>query len=618
MTTLVQSALGGLFSASLPSPLIYTYDSTKVKFVSSELSIFGKTAYYGSNFFKGLFFTAALPFAAGLSLLNYLKNRSIEWIRPSEKKLEKVMTEKDVLEKLSQMKLGPSDSTFQSSGIGNGSNISRPGFEGRCNWAEAVKHPVITDAKGNKKTLISSTTKELSASYRNILENPKTFIKILQAMGCTAYRFSVERSVIEPQGPDSKGKHTFDGRAYDIYAAFCRELKNAGIEPWITIDHYTSPEWFAKTGGFHNEENINSFVIYALRLINYLSNEAGVTKFMTFNELNGTGFCTEFMQFNPPDSLRVKENGKDVDKPILGIRAAFTNEQNRMRAHCTIFKKVQDLISKKQISKEVEIGLTHQFLKFNPCNPYNLIERITCCVLTFISHNFIFNFLKDGRLQVPFLMNTYIDTNGQKPLDFLGVQGYGHSYLKVGLGTGEEPSGIYPLKKYKVPLLGYLTKYHTFEAGNTSPDKGGKVQNFGPAVKPEDFEHDLEEAETLGIKMAITENGCDANIGHTGENGARFDEKTQEEYYQKIFKIVAKFKLMGYFFWTLFRGQHEWNNGVGSPGKGILLGVVDVEKDETTGKLTGKCNFSPAGKYIQTTFLAARGIAEANAKSRAA
>lgn len=594
--TLVQSAFSGLFNASLPSPTTYTYDAKKRKFISSELSIFGKTAYYTSNFFKALLITSALPVAASFSLLNYLKNKSIEWIIPRAKKHETVMSEKEVLQELAKMQLGPSDSTFQSCGIGNGPDISRPAFEGRCNWAKAVEHPVITDSSGNKKILINSSTEELRASYRNILDYPKGLVNILNKIGATAYRFSIERSVIEPK------PGVYDKAAIEKYIKLCKELKKAGIEPWVTLDHYTSPEWFAESGGFHNEENIDNFVEYACGFIERLYNEAKVTKFMTFNELNGTGFCTEFMQFNPLDSVTVKENNKSVVKPISGLRASFTNIKNRMRAHCTIFERMKDLRD-----LGVEIALTHQSLKFDACNSYNLIERITCYALTFISHYFVFNFFKDGCLQAPFFMNTHI-ANGEKLLTFLGIQGYGHSYLKVGFGTGEEPSGIYPLKKFRIPLLGYFTKYHTFEAGNTSPDTGGKVQNFGPAVKVEDFEHDLEEATSLNVKVAVTENGCDLNIGHFGENGARADEATQEDYYKKIFPIIAKFKVMAYFFWTFFKGQHEWNNGVGSNGKGILLGVADAEKDSATGKLTGKYTLSPAGKHIQTTLVAARAL----------
>lgn len=62
-------------------------------------------------------------------------------------------------------------------------------------------------------------------------------IKALQALGVTHYRFSIEWARVEPR------RGEFNHAALRRYATMARELKAAGIEPVVTLWHFTFPSW---------------------------------------------------------------------------------------------------------------------------------------------------------------------------------------------------------------------------------------------------------------------------------------------------------------------------------------------------------------------------------------
>src|SRR6266508_1394463 len=81
-------------------------------------------------------------------------------------------------------------------------------------------------------------------------------IELLKAMGLNAYRLSVEWARIEHE----PGR--FDQQALDNYRRQLEALKQAGIEPMVTLHHFTSPQWLADRGGWANPAVIERFVAY--------------------------------------------------------------------------------------------------------------------------------------------------------------------------------------------------------------------------------------------------------------------------------------------------------------------------------------------------------------------
>lgn len=99
---------------------------------------------------------------------------------------------------------------------------------------------------------------------------------LAESLGMNAQRISLEWSRIEPQ------KGVFDEVELDHYRQVITSLKNHGQEPFVTLWHYTSPEWFSEAGGWENPEAIKFFANYAQKVAESLG--AGVRYWQTINE----------------------------------------------------------------------------------------------------------------------------------------------------------------------------------------------------------------------------------------------------------------------------------------------------------------------------------------------
>ncbi len=99
---------------------------------------------------------------------------------------------------------------------------------------------------------------------------------IAKELGHNAHRLSIEWSRIEPE----EGK--FDDEEIEHYRKVLRTLKSRGLEPFVTLWHFTLPIWFTKKGGFENGNAPEIFSRYCEYVISKLGNEA--TYWMTINE----------------------------------------------------------------------------------------------------------------------------------------------------------------------------------------------------------------------------------------------------------------------------------------------------------------------------------------------
>jgi beta-glucosidase len=99
---------------------------------------------------------------------------------------------------------------------------------------------------------------------------------LLTAMNMNAFRFSIEWSRVEP------AEGAWNVEAFEHYKKYTAELKRRGIEPVVTLFHFTLPVWFAEKGGFENRGNIKYFVRFADKIVRELG--ANVRLIITINE----------------------------------------------------------------------------------------------------------------------------------------------------------------------------------------------------------------------------------------------------------------------------------------------------------------------------------------------
>ena len=103
-------------------------------------------------------------------------------------------------------------------------------------------------------------------------------IKLLAKAGLNAYRFSIEWARIEPE----QGK--FDAAEIEHYRKVLQCCRANGVEPIVTLMHFTSPVWVIKNGGWESEAVVDAFAAYCKYVVEQLGAE--MHYICTINEAN--------------------------------------------------------------------------------------------------------------------------------------------------------------------------------------------------------------------------------------------------------------------------------------------------------------------------------------------
>lgn len=117
---------------------------------------------------------------------------------------------------------------------------------------------------------------------------------IVKRMNLNAFRFSIEWSRIEPE------EGVWDAAAIEHYRKYIKALKRRGIEPLVTLYHWTVPVWFAKKGAFARAGNIRYFVRFADKVLEELG--ADLRLITTINEPDTVASHGYMLQDHPPGS----------------------------------------------------------------------------------------------------------------------------------------------------------------------------------------------------------------------------------------------------------------------------------------------------------------------------
>lgn len=442
-----------------------------------------KAALYALQFFQAITATCLLAMTTPFAALGTVFQISGGLIF----KQEDPKAAPDKISLPADFKMGVSDSFFQSCGLGLSSKKMKDGVSDWNHWIHGSFPNGEAHLEGKP---------DLSKIFINYLDNPNLVIQKLKEIGATTYRFSLERSVLEP----IEGK--FDKSYIQKYRRFIEKLKANGIRPVLTLHHFVNPSWFLQKGGFEKEENIEGFVRYSEKMFDAFGDV--VKHWVTINEPAIYAFQGYVGGVYPPGKSDLSLAGKVM--------------KNLLVSHCRVYEKV------KKRHHSLQIGISHNWLRFQPYSSYNPIERLTCYYLSEITHNAVIRFFQTGKfsLQIPFIANVqHEEVTAPNDLDFIGVQYYTKPLLKI------EP----------------------FSAGSTHYP-GGKMTKQGGRYYPEGLEEVLDEAATLKKPIWVTETGCDMD---------------QADYFQKVFSIMSKAIAKGVplacaLLWTL-RSNLEWDRG---------------------------------------------------------
>lgn len=438
-----------------------------------EGNLVKKVAVYAYQFFA---FFVFLPLAVGTSLFSFSLTRLFSK-GPVDSPLVAFAKHPKWSDKVSThvpVDIGFASADFQENG---------PQTHPNTNWAHYYKK------NAQKLGEISQVP--------DIWNHPERVIERLGEMGVKKYRFSISRDKIEPTrgGP-------IDQIALEHYRSFCRELIKNGIEPMITLHHFTDPTYFS----WERSGDIDGFVKYAEVVADALYRE-GVRKIITINEPTVLAFQGYVMGEFPPHHT-------------IDFEGAGLVFENMMRAHVRVYD------SLKARHPDLEIGIAHdpiRFRNFHKIHPlWTPIEKILCHYLTELNHNAFFRFFQTGKftLKVPFRANYSFDLSRRPPLDFIGLQYYTDPLIKLSFSGGDSVA--------------------------RGPEQ--KMTSYQYRTYPQGLASILEEFQTLGVPIDITEIGIDTGINADASDRERID------YFDRVFQVVKKAKELG----VPVRSLHLW------------------------------------------------------------
>ena len=110
-------------------------------------------------------------------------------------------------------------------------------------WDEGGRTPSIWDVATKKQVKRGETCHTACDHYHRFRED----VALMREIGLKSYRFSVSWSRVIPE----EGKVNPDGLKF--YSDLVDALREAGIEPLVTIYHWDMPLWVYKKGGWMSE-----------------------------------------------------------------------------------------------------------------------------------------------------------------------------------------------------------------------------------------------------------------------------------------------------------------------------------------------------------------------------
>lgn len=332
--------------------------------------------------------------------------------------------------------------------------------------------------------------------------------QLIRELGHPAHRLSLEWSRIEP-APGSINRE-----AVSHYRRVLGTLRDYGIEPWVTIHHFTVPRWFAEQGGFAREENLNAL----LRHTELVAREFGdlVAHWCTINEPNVVAELGYRFGYFPPR----------LTDPDLAARVLT----NFFRLHASMSEALHE-----HARLTPSVGITLAVQAHEPLRLESEADRAFAARRDAETNGVMFDALRTGVFAYP----------GREPVTIPGLR---------------EASSFVGVQYYS------RVRYDGVSQGPAMPDFSRVLSQMGWEVYPEGFGPLLERAAATGLPVVVTENG----IAHD-------DDRVRVRYIADHLAVVGEARrrgvnVRGYFYWSTM-DNFEWNFGYGPK-----FGLIEVDR----------------------------------------
>ena len=328
----------------------------------------------------------------------------------------------------------------------------------------------------------------------------------MAAMSYNAHRLSVEWSRIEPQ------EGLFDLGAVTRYREILLGLRQRGIEPMVTLFHFTSPLWLARLGGWSNP----AVVGYFQRFVRYTVEHLGdlVTLWCTVNEPNWYGLNGYLTGLHAP--------GKK------SLRFCLRVWKHELLAHAAAYRIIH------AVQDGAQAGLVLALAAIQPLDPKHRPSAWAARLASYLFQGEFLRAVREGRLPFPIAVPPVRSDVLLDSTDFWGV----NYYMRYRIGVSHDAGG------------------RRLVLGPTPGAEMGDLCNGRPwgEIYPPGMYQVLMLLASLGKPIYVTENGVpDADDDQRPRYLLRHLAQVRRA-------IADGADVRGYYFWTL-TDNFEWNAG---------------------------------------------------------
>lgn len=181
-------------------------------------------------------------------------------------------------------------------------------------------------------------------------------IKLMAEAGLNAYRFSIEWARIEPE------KGHFDDREIEHYRKVLNCCKENGVEPIVTMHHFSSPKWLIEEGGWENEGTIQYFANYCAYVVKELGDQLHYV--CTINEAN-MGLQMAAIANRYMKMMQKKEATSNIQVGVNFENSMMERMKKQALENTKVFgvAKLETFLSQRTVEGDILIMRAHQAAK---------------------------------------------------------------------------------------------------------------------------------------------------------------------------------------------------------------------------------------------------------------
>jgi beta-glucosidase len=289
-----------------------------------------------------------------------------------------------------------------------------------------------------------------------------------------------------------------------------RALRERGLEPLVTLNHFTLPQWVADRGGWLWEGIVPAFAAYAGRIVRAAG---GLADFwLTLNEPEGY-LASAYVTGRFPPGRR---------NPLDLVRAVVRS----VRAHAAAYRAIHE------VQPHARVSIAAYLRPVDPARPQHPLDRWLARSLDHFNNSMYLDALTTGRLVWPTGLRVNLP-EAARSLDYVGVNYYTRSRVAFDLRRAAQ---------------GFI---------RDAPRRDATLSDGGYGeVYPDGLLTVLRGVQRYGLPVYVTENGLpDA------------DDRLRPQFIVEHLRRVAQAidegcPVRGYYHWSIV-DNFEWADGWG-------------------------------------------------------